>query len=310
MSVIVSGAAEFKVTDAGSYDSVTPEFERFTDRFSAGLAERLVSLAQLAAGERVLDIGSGTGIVTLAAASRVGPSGEIIGIDLSDGMLSAAREKTLRAGFGDRVDFRKMDAEELRFSDASFDSALSLFALLHFPDPLGALREMFRVLRPGGKLVIAVGSGPPWFSLAGLAHRVRRLFETLLQVRGKRLFAPNFLNGLVEKRVPVAAATEESALARTHQSRTRSVSALVREAGFRVVRCDWKGQEAVVETPEEFWDLQRTFSSLARKRLSQASPQIVHAVREEFLRTCRAVQSRGGRLVYPFAAFYVIARRP
>lgn len=85
---------------------------------------------------------------------------------------------------------------------------------------------------------------------------------------------------------------------------------LVEKAGFADLCSYWEGHNASIETPEEYWDLQRTFSSIARKRLSGAPSEKVNALREEFLETCRKVRSRGGRLVYPFAAFCVIARRP
>ncbi len=76
------------------------------------------------------------------------------------------------------------------------------------------------------------------------------------------------------------------------------------------MRTYWQGHRARVKTPEEFWEMQRTFSSIARKRLSGAPVKKLEELRGEFLSSCRAVQARGGELIYPFAAFYVVAWRP
>jgi len=300
----------FKALDASSYDSVTPEFERFTDLVSVPLAARLVGFADLAPGHSVLDVGTGTGVVALQAARTVGINGRVIGVDLSDAMLAAARRKAAEADVSDRVEFHKMDAEALEIEARCFDRVLSLFALLHFPDPLHALKEMFRVLRPGGRLVVAVGSGPPWLSVRGLVHGSRRVSELLLELQGRRLCAPGFLNSLVEKYIPPNRDAEETVLPRKHHNRARSVAALVRGAGFTAVRSDWHRHQSIADTPEEFWDLQRTFSSIARKRLVKAASEEIDRLRQEFFRTCRNVQARGGTLVYPFAAFYITGRRP
>ena len=310
MTQINPRSQTFKTRDASSYDSVTDEFDRFTDRLSPPLAAQMIYLAQLAPSNWVLDVGTGTGHVALQAAQEVGPNGKVLGIDLSDGMLDTARAKALRAGLTNCVEFLKMDAEALELEDCTFDVVLSLFALLHFPNPLTALEEMFRVLSHRGKLVLAVGSGPPTLSLTDFVHRVRRLSKILLKLQGKQLTAPGFLNSLVEKYFPESDEPEETLLARESLNRTRSVLALVRRAGFAKVRSYWEGHQASLETPEEYWDLQRTFSSIARKRLSSAPLEKVNALQEEFLETCRKVQSRGGRLVYPFAVFYVTAQRP
>ena len=309
MTLMSITSETFKNRDASSYDSVAVEFDRFTTLLTTPLAARMIALAQLRSGERVLDVGTGTGVVAFQAAKQVGVNGTVVGIDLSDGMLAVARGQAERAGLSAHIEFRKMDAEALQFAEGSFDGVLSLFALLHFPNPLGALQEMLRVLRPGGRLIVAVGSGPPWFSLRGLGHRVRRFSELLLAIQGKRLFAPAFLNDLTKQYLPANGEAEETDLARTHH-RSNRVPALVHKAGFISVRSYWEGQQAVVQTPEEFWDLQRTFSSIGRKRLAKAAPEKVDSIHEEFLRTCRRVQSRGGKLVYPIGAFYVVAERP
>ncbi len=305
-----SRAEAFKVRDAGSYDDLTAEFDRFTARLSQPLAEHLVALAQLTPGERVLDIGTGTGVIALLAAGRVAPKGAVTGIDLSEGMLKAASEKASRAGLAPLAQFRHMDAEALEFADASFDAVLSLFALLHFPNPLTALKEMLRVLRPGGKLVLAIGSRPSLASRKGFAQGVHHWRNRGLVRQGKLLIAPGFLDSLVEKHLPRAQEPEESDLASRHHARTRNVLELVRSAGFGNIRTDWMGHEPAIENAEEFWDVQRTFSSIARKRLATASAEMVEAIRREFSDACAEVQARGGRLVYPFGAFFVVARRP
>jgi ubiquinone/menaquinone biosynthesis C-methylase UbiE len=303
-------SAKFKSRDAASYDSLTAEFDRFTRRLTQPLAERMVDLANLLPTEWVLDLGTGTGIVALEVAARPNFSGRITAVDLSEGMLCAAKLKAFKDGFGSRLDFCRMDAEALGLESGSFDVALSLFALLHFPNPLLALRELFRVLRPGGRLVLAVGSGPAWLSRNGLTEGIKSLRRRFAIRRKKLLTGPSSLNALIARRLEGHADSEESSLAREGRKRTYRVPGLIREAGFRSVETSWCGAEAEIDTPEEFWDLQRTFSSVARKRLLDADPRQAEAVRAEFLRACREVQMHGGKLTYPYGALYAVAKRP
>ena len=299
----------FKLRDAGSYDAVTESFDRWTEKFTKPFATRLVDLGGVADSETVLDVGTGTGIVAIQAAEKVGESGKVLGIDLSSGMIEAARAKADRLGLSHRLLFRRMDAEKLEFEDESFDVVVSLFALRHFPNPLTALREMHRVLRPGGRLVVAVGSGPPLVSLHGLAHGLRRVHEILLGLQGRRLVACKFLNTLVEKFLPESIEPEETSWVREHPNLAGYVPNLVRALGFTDACWKWTGQENVIDTAEEFWELQLTFSTFARKRVVNAPAGRVKALRERFMVSCHKVQSQGGKLVYPTGALFVCGQR-
>ena len=166
-----------KKIDAASYDAVAAEFDRLAERLSAPIAMRMIELAQLKPWNCILDVGTGTGLVALRVA-RLLTGGRVIGIDHSPGMIEQACAKARRSGLGEVVTFRLSDAEQLEFPDQSFDVVLSLYALFHFPEPLRALGEMYRVLRPGGHVVIGVGSGGQR-SLVRASGRVRGVSSTL-----------------------------------------------------------------------------------------------------------------------------------
>ncbi len=127
--------------------------------------------AGLAAGQRVLDVACGTGALTLAAAAIVGPEGRVAGLDANPEMLAVAREKS------QTIDWRKGRAENLPFEDASFDAAVSQFGLMFFDDRPRALSEMMRVLKPGGRLAVAVcGAVERSPGYAAFAKLLDRLF--------------------------------------------------------------------------------------------------------------------------------------
>ena len=110
----------------------------------------LVDAVGVESGQRVLDVASGRGAVLFPAAERVGPDGHAEGIDLAEGMVRATSAEAEQRGI--RAWVRVMDAEQLDFPDASFDRVLCGFGIMFFPDQLRGLREMRRVLRPGGRV--------------------------------------------------------------------------------------------------------------------------------------------------------------
>jgi ubiquinone/menaquinone biosynthesis C-methylase UbiE len=116
---------------------------------------KMLECAAIAKGERVLDAACGTGLVAFAAARAVGPGGEVVGVDLSGQMVESCRRRAdVRRVANTR--FARMDAESLGLPEASFDVALCSLGLMYMPDPWRALRQMRRVLRPGGRVAVAV----------------------------------------------------------------------------------------------------------------------------------------------------------
>jgi SAM-dependent methyltransferase len=126
-------------------------YERFMGRWSRSLAPLFVRFAGVSDGERVLDVGSGTGALA-AAVARSTPSSVIVGIDPSAPYVSLARSQHGHA----RINFEVGDAQRMRFEAASFDTVLSLLVVNFIPDARKALGEMTRVTRPGGTVAAAV----------------------------------------------------------------------------------------------------------------------------------------------------------
>jgi ubiquinone/menaquinone biosynthesis C-methylase UbiE len=307
-----------KLRDRETYDGVAGAFEQLSDRFTQPFAEWMVEAAEIGGVQDVLDVGTGTGIVALEAARRLEPGGRVLGIDLSQAMLARAEVRAHERGLAERVAFAERDAESLGLASCSQDRVLSLYALLHFPDPRAALAEMHRVLRPGGMLVLAIGLPPARTSLQGIAYAFRRLPLLVEQLRGRSLIAPAFLDGLVARRLsdsnPENASPVELPATRLQHSEVDAsrLPGLLAESGFEQIRTAWDARLGVLASAGEFWDLQATFSSYARDHLSragEATPERVAALRQHFDECCAEALQRRGRLLYPYAAYYAVARR-
>jgi len=301
---------DFKTQDADSYNSVVDYFDQYTERFTRHMPGPMLEMAEIQKNGKVLDVGTGTGVVALEVVNAIGGQGRVTGIDLSDGMLSVAREKARHRGMEGRIEYLKMDAENLEFSDNSFDAALSLYALRHFPNPEKSVSEIYRVLKSGARIVVAIGSRPSLFSLEGIRAAVRRLGSIGRRARGRELTACDFIDSLVEKHIPKDSGGEIAEWVGEHHGFSGSIKKLVQEAGFEAMHTDWKGQYSIIESPEDFWLLQMTFSSMARKRIAEADQNTVERLKSEFIQTCEQVLERNGRLVYQTGAAIVSARKP
>lgn len=122
--------------------------ERFVPALFRQWVEPVLRAAEAGPGDRLLDVACGTGVVARAAADRVAPNGTVTGVDLNQAMLAVARR------VAPHIDWRHGDAAALPFGDDAFDVVTCQAAVFFFPDPTGALAEMARVTRPGGRVVV------------------------------------------------------------------------------------------------------------------------------------------------------------
>ena len=173
------------------------------------VAQRAATLHALAlqAGERVVDVGSGPGLLAAEMAAQVGPAGRVIGLDLSDSMLALSRQRCGELTTSVSMSFLKADAAKLPFADSVFDVAVSTQVYEYVPDVTAALEEVYGVLRPGGRVVIL---DTDWDSIVWAAGEQARM-QRLLEAWADRFADPHL---------------------------PRSLSWQLEAAGFHVERCD------------------------------------------------------------------------
>ncbi len=145
------------------FESVAFRYDLMNDLMSFGLhrvwKRTFTLLAQLREGQRVLDLAGGTGDLAQLVRSRIGPDGQVVLCDISSGMLTQGRDRLLDEGLAD-IPVVQGDASALPFESESFDRILVGFGLRNFTDPSACLREMHRILRPGGLALVLEFSEP------------------------------------------------------------------------------------------------------------------------------------------------------
>ena len=160
---------------AWRYDLVNTVLSGGTDQLWRRAAAKAAGVGE---GGAALDVACGTGALTRALGRRVGPSGRVVGMDFSSGMLDGARRRS------PGMTWVQGDALELPFGDGEFDAATIAFGLRNLADPTTGLAEMARVVRPGGRMVVLEFLRPP----DGLVGRAYRLYLTrVLPVLGGRV---------------------------------------------------------------------------------------------------------------------------
>jgi demethylmenaquinone methyltransferase / 2-methoxy-6-polyprenyl-1,4-benzoquinol methylase len=168
------------------FDRVARHYDLLNGVMSAGLhhrwRERAADLARVGPGSRVLDVATGTGDLAFELARRVAPDGEVVGSDFSEAMLARARAKATAAANGAAVRFERADALELPHEADSFDAATVGFSARNYADLARGLREMARVVRPGGRVVVLEFTTP---TRPPLSLFYRLWFDRLVPLLGR-----------------------------------------------------------------------------------------------------------------------------
>ena len=143
----------------GIWDQMAGVYLQEIDTRFGPVIEHMLNRAKLKSGEKILDLGTGTGSVAIVAATMIGPDGRIIGVDISPEMLDKARARVQALSLAN-VEFAEGRAEAIPAEDDSLDAVLASLSMMYVIDRANAAREIARVLRPGGRFIAAVWAGP------------------------------------------------------------------------------------------------------------------------------------------------------
>jgi SAM-dependent methyltransferase len=252
-------------------------------RNSATYAARLLAMLALRSGERVLDVATGPGVVAIQAAAAVGPAGRVVATDLTPEWEAIVAERCAAVGVSN-VTFRAMGAEALDLPNESFDVVCCQFGLMFVPDRVQALREMRRVLRPGGRLGLVVWS---------TADRVL-CFSVIDRLVGLLVPQPP-----PEERLPGPLSLGEPG----------TVERLVAAAGFGSITVERHTLDYVSDDPEQTWRLRVVEGAPAVRAAVQALTPEARADLHDTVVAALERYRQGGRIILPSEAIFVTAVR-
>jgi ubiquinone/menaquinone biosynthesis C-methylase UbiE len=227
-----SEIAQRKQRVSGIFDGAAATYDQVGPRFFSHFGRRLVEIAQIPIGSKILDVATGRGAVLYPAAKTVGSQGNVIGIDLSEMMVQETKKELVRKNLSQNIEVRQMDAEHLQFSDESFDYVLCGFAIFFFPKLYNAMAEFHRVLKPGGQICVST-------------------FDKLFSKEWNWFYeiAKTYLPSEHEETQETETDNEPEPVFDTPEG----LKAIMNAAGFDDIRIFSETAEFVYETEEEFW---------------------------------------------------------
>ena len=272
-------------TQREDWNRVAPAWEKWDRRLEENMAfinYRLVADARLRPGQRVLDLGSGTGYPALLAAQAVGDGGGVVGLDLAEGMLAVARRKAAALNVSN-VTFRTADITALPFESDAFDAVTSRFCLMFLPEIPKALAEIARVLKPAGYLAAAVWSAPD-----------KNPFITIpMKVLGSYLTLP-------------PPDPEQPGIFRL--ARQGDLSGMAERAGLRVLEDEELTGESRFDSADEYYDSLMDMAAPIQPLFAKLSADDQASAQAEIKREAERYR-RGNGIVLPMAIRIVAARK-
>jgi ubiquinone/menaquinone biosynthesis C-methylase UbiE len=263
------GISEYKQRIVADFNSRT----NYDNQWRYSFANRLVELASLQKGQKILDIATGTGIVAIASAKIVGSAGKVIGVDISSGMLKQAQSKIDAEGLFN-IELVEADADYLNFPDNSFDAILCSSAIVYLADIPAALHSWYRFLQPGG---IAAFS-----CFAQTAITTSVLYRAKLQDYGITVANPNEILGTPEK-----------------------CRNMLQAAGFKNIEIQTEQFGFYLSEAQSAW--QGNSNSACGYQVFQLSPEKLAQLKAEYLRELEALATDEG-IWNDATAFFVVAR--
>jgi ubiquinone/menaquinone biosynthesis C-methylase UbiE len=265
--------------ERAGYDRIAGPYSTFAFESHQEGRARLLDRLGLEEGQQVLDVCSGPGWVAIDAAARVAPTGLVTGVDISPEMVHVAETNAGNAGV-DNAGFLVMDAQSLDLPPEQYDRATCSLGLMHIPDPEQALREIARVLRPGGRLVATVW-GPPG--------------ETVIDILADSLDAagqPLSINLRYAVRLG-----DEGLLAD-----------LARDNGFSEVATERIRADVSISDPGVFWDKFQEIGGTFHSLLEELTPEGRAEARQAFIVTAEEI-GRDGAIRLPANEVMLVATK-
>ena len=249
--------------------------------FIKPVGDKMLAAIKINEGDYVLDVASGTGEPALSLAKEMQNKIRLIGTDAMEGMVKVAQSKAFEFGF-DQVQFKTMPAEKLDFAENTFDKIICRFGVMLFQDPQQGLKEMHRVLKPGGHFVLAVWNTPETMPIMNWSYQV---------FKGK---IDDAILPAIEKL--------------TSMSGVGVMDNLLEEAGFSEYEIKTEHLDYKFDSFQQYWDLVEA-SDILKMQLDALPEGLKPSVQNELAQFAREHEQPGGQLSVPHQYLLVIGKK-